>query len=49
MMVINIICKFYIIHIITVVGLCQYMYYLIYIYTNTYNSKITAVITNVQQ
>lgn len=49
MMVINIICKFYVIHIITVVGLCQYMYYLIYIYTNTYNPKRTAVITNVQQ
>lgn len=39
MMVINIICKFYIIHIITVVGLCQYMYYLIRIYHNTYNPK----------
>lgn len=47
MMVTNIICKFYIIHIITVVGLCQYMYYLIYTHTNTYNSKKTAVITNV--
>jgi hypothetical protein len=47
MMVINIICKFYIIHIITVVGLCQYMYYLIRIYHNTYNLKKTAVITNI--
>lgn len=47
MMVINIICKFHIIHIITVVVLCQYMYYLIYTHTNTYNSKKTAVITNV--